>query len=233
MKLLLKTTGDCCMELPLPPPLFFLLSVYIFIFNKISLIFHLLFLYLTCSCPYLQNNIMVTAAPMYQRSLLLSIIRKRGRDKFHNRLCYRQIYILRVFLYRNPPFFSSPDPKGHVNYCQHLAFVVVVVRHKLFQKSSLKVLHQWKPNLVRIITRVSSFKTVSGDAVHQPTWPLLFKIEHMVKLQVLGNNSKTVNNIKNLTWGKNDQHSKIYLPCNLEINLIIHLGVIALFSSNL
>ena len=42
----------------------------------------------------------------------------------------------------------------------------------------------------------------------------------MVKLQVLGNNSKTVNNIKNLTWGKNDQHSKIYLPCNFEVNLI-------------
>jgi hypothetical protein len=40
---------------------------------------------------------------------------------------------------------------------------------------------------------------VSGDAVHQPTWPLLLKIEDMVKLQVLGNNSKTVNNIKNLT----------------------------------
>jgi hypothetical protein len=38
---------------------------------------------------------------------------------------------------------------------------------------------------------------VCGDAVHQPTWPLLLKIEHMVKLQVLGNNSKTVNNIKN------------------------------------
>jgi hypothetical protein len=38
---------------------------------------------------------------------------------------------------------------------------------------------------------------VPGDAVHQPTWPLLLKIEHMVKLQVLGNNSKTVNNIKN------------------------------------
>jgi hypothetical protein len=74
---------------------------------------------------------------------------------------------------------------------------------------------------------------VSGDAVHQPTWPLLLKIEHMVKLQVLGNNSKTVNNIKNLTWDKNDQHSKIYLPCNCEVNLITHLGVIALFSSNL
>jgi hypothetical protein len=53
----------------------------------------------------------------------------------------------------------------------------------------------------------------------------------MVKLQVLGNNSKTVNNIKHLTWSKNDQHSKIYLPCNFEVNLITHLGVIALFSS--
>ena len=129
--------------------------------------------------------------------------------------------------------FSSPDPKGQVSYCHQLASVVVV-RHKLFQKSSpLKVLDQWKPNLVRIITRVSSFIIVSGDAVHQPTWPLLLKIEHMVKLQVLGNNTKTINNIKNLTWGKNDQHSKIYIPCNFEVNLITHLGVIALFSSNL
>jgi hypothetical protein len=73
---------------------------------------------------------------------------------------------------------------------------------------------------------------VSDDAVHQPTWPLLLKIEHMVKLQVLGNNSKTVNNIKNLTRGKNDQHSKIYLPCYFEVNLITYLGVIVLFSSN-
>jgi hypothetical protein len=46
---------------------------------------------------------------------------------------------------------------------------------------------------------------VSGDAMHQSTWPLLLKIEHMVELQVFGNNSKTVNNIKNLTWAKNDQ----------------------------
>ena len=109
-----------------------------------------------------------------------------------------------------------------------------VVRRKLIKKSSpLKVLDQWKPNLVWIITRVSSSKIVSGDAVHQPTWPLLLKIEHMVKSQVLGNNSKTVNNIKNLTRDKNDQHIKIYLPCNFEVNLITHLGVIALFSSNL
>jgi hypothetical protein len=70
---------------------------------------------------------------------------------------------------------------------------------------------------------------VSGDAVHQPTWPLLLKLEHMVKLQVLGNNSKTVNNIKNLTRSKNDQHIKIYLPCNFEVNPIAHFGVISLF----
>jgi hypothetical protein len=55
----------------------------------------------------------------------------------------------------------------------------------------------------------------------------------MVKLQVLGNNSKTVNNIKNLSWDKNDHHRKIYLPCNFEVNLTTYLGVITLFSSNL
>jgi hypothetical protein len=30
----------------------------------------------------------------------------------------------------------------------------------------------------------------------------------------------------NLTLGKNNQHIKIYLPCNFEVNLITHLGVI-------
>ena len=54
------------------------------------------------------------------------------------------MYTIDVYLF----FFSSPDPKGHVSYCHHLASVVVV-RRKLFQKSSpLKVLDQWKPNLV-------------------------------------------------------------------------------------
>jgi hypothetical protein len=61
---------------------------------------------------------------------------------------------------------------------------------------------------------------VSGVAVHQPTWLLLSKIEHIVKLQVLDNNSKTVNYIKNLTCDKNDQHSKIYLPCSFEVMLV-------------
>ena len=138
-------------------------------------------------------------------------------------------------------YFKAPPFLAHLTQRVMWAILITwrpssssVVRRKLFQKSSpLKVLDQWKPNLVWIITRVSSFKIVSGDAVHQPTWPLLLKIEHMVKLQVFGNNSKTVSNIKNLTWGKNDQHIKIYLPCNFEVNLITHLGVIALFSSNL
>jgi hypothetical protein len=59
-----------------------------------------------------------------------------------------------------------------------------------------------------------------------------YNFENLMKKQVFGNNSKTVSNIKNLTCGKNDQHIKIYLPCNFEVNLITHLGVIALFSSN-
>jgi hypothetical protein len=51
---------------------------------------------------------------------------------------------------------------------------------------------------------------VSGDDVHQPTWPLLLKIEHMAKLQVLGNNSKTVNNIKNLTGYKRSAQQDLH-----------------------
>ena len=156
-------------------------------------------------------------------------------------LMYKNCYSYKIGTYQN---FSTVLTICYV-FLAHLTQRVMwaiaitwrpsfVVCRKLFQKSSpLKVQDQWKPNLVWIITRVSSFKIVSGDAVHQPTWPLLLKIEHMVKLQVLGNNSKTVNNIKNLTWGKNDQHVKIYLSCNFEVNLIAHLGVIALFSSNL
>ena len=31
---------------------------------------------------------------------------------------------------------------------------------------------------------------------------------------------------------KHVQHVTVYLPCNFEVNLITHLGVIALFSSN-
>jgi hypothetical protein len=61
-------------------------------------------------------------------------------------------------------------------------------------------------------------------------WPSGFRGEDFS--QFLGNNSKTVNKNRILTWDRNDQHSKIYLPCNFEVNLITRIGVIALFSSN-
>jgi hypothetical protein len=123
-------------------------------------------------------------------NLVGSIYRRSSLKIAHFVPIHYQTWLPQAILVSDWPIFSSPDPKGHVSYCHHLASVVL---RKLFQKSSpLKVLDQWKPNLVWIITRVSSFKIVSGDAVRQPTWPLLLKIEHMVKLQVLGNNSKTV-----------------------------------------
>ena len=112
------------------------------------------------------------------------------------------------------------SPKGQVSYCHYLASVIVA-RRKLFQKCSpLKVLDQWKPNW----SESSLGCLVSKLCPVMPCTNQL-KIEHMVKLQVLGNNSKTVNNIKNQTWGNNDQHSKIYLPCNFEVNLSTHLRV--------
>ena len=113
-------------------------------------------------------------------------------------------------------FFSSPE---RVRWAIAITWrpSSSSVCRKLFQKSSpLKVLEQWKPNLVWIITRVSSYKIVSGDTVHHPTWPLLLEIEHMVKLQVLGNNSKTVNNIKNLTWIKLISTSRSTYPAILK-----------------
>ena len=39
-----------------PPPSSFQLSLYIFIFNKMSLLFYLFFLYLSCSCPYIDTT---------------------------------------------------------------------------------------------------------------------------------------------------------------------------------
>jgi hypothetical protein len=39
--------------------------------------------------------------------------------------------------------------------------------------------------------------------------------------------TRSINKNRNLIWGKNDQHSKIYIPCNFEVHLITHLGVIA------
>ena len=69
----------------------------------------------------------------------------------------------------------------------------------MLKKSSLKLLGQMEPNLAGSIYVRSSIKLLHLVPFSQQTLPLLLKIEHMVKLNVFGNNSKTVNNIRNLT----------------------------------
>jgi hypothetical protein len=66
--------------------------------------------------------------------------------------------------------------------------------------SPLKLLGQMEPNLAGSIYRYvrSSMKLLHLVPFGQQTWPLLLKIEHMVKLHMFGYNSKTVYNIRNL-----------------------------------
>ena len=67
----------------------------------------------------------------------------------------------------------------------------------LFKKSSpLKLLGQIEPNLAGSIYVRSFIKLLHLFPFGQQTWPLLLRIEHIVKLHVFGNNSKTVNNIR-------------------------------------
>ena len=69
----------------------------------------------------------------------------------------------------------------------------------LKKSSPLKLLGQMEPNLAGSIYVRSSIKLLHLVPFGQQTRPLLLKIEHMVKLHVFGNNSKTVYNIRNLT----------------------------------
>ncbi len=102
----------------------------------------------------------------------------------------------------------------------------------LKKSSPLKLLGQMEPNLAGSIYVRSSIKLLHLVPFGQQTWPLLLKIEHMVKLHVFGNNSKTVNNIRNLTGIKMISTARSNYPEIFEDNLITYLGVIALFSSN-
>jgi hypothetical protein len=91
--------------------------------------------------------------------------------------------------------------------------------------SPLKLLGQVEPNLAGSIYVRSSIK-LHLVPFGQQTWPLLLKIEHMVKLHVFGNNSKTVNDIRNLTeqkWSAQQILKKIWLPI---------LELLPFFSSN-
>ena len=67
----------------------------------------------------------------------------------------------------------------------------------LKKSSPLKLLCKIKPNLAGSIYVRSSIKLLHLVPFGQQTWSLLLKIEHMVKLHVFGNNSKTIN-IRNL-----------------------------------
>jgi hypothetical protein len=58
---------------------------------------------------------------------------------------------------------------------------------------------QTTPDLVNKLHNCMRNQFLHLGPFGQQTWPLLLKIEHMVKLHVFGNNSKTVNNIRNLT----------------------------------
>jgi hypothetical protein len=69
----------------------------------------------------------------------------------------------------------------------------------LKKSSPLKLLGQMEPSLAESIYVRSSIKLLHLVPFGQQTWPLLLNIEHMVKLYVFGNNSKTINNIRNLT----------------------------------
>jgi hypothetical protein len=97
----------------------------------------------------------------------------------------------------------------------------------LKKSSPLKLLGQMEPNLAGSIYLRSSIKLHHLVRFGQQTWPLILKIEHIVKLHVFGNNSKTVNNIRNLTgykwsaqqdlttvkfWRKSDYLSWSYCP---------------------
>jgi hypothetical protein len=62
----------------------------------------------------------------------------------------------------------------------------------LKKSSPLKLLGQMEPNLAGSICARSSIKLLHLVPFSQQTWPLLQKIEHMVKLHVFGNNSKTL-----------------------------------------
>ena len=67
---------------------------------------------------------------------------------------------------------------------------IIVSDWLMLKKSSpLKLLGQMEPNLAGSIYVRSSIKLLHLVPFGQETWPLLLKIEHMVKLQVFGNNS--------------------------------------------
>ena len=103
----------------------------------------------------------------------------------------------------------------------------------MLKKSSLKLLGQMEPNLTGSIYVRSSIKLLHLVPFGQQTRPLLLKIEHMVKLHILGNNSKTFNNIRNLTGIKMISTARSNYPEILKKIWLPILELLPFISSNL
>jgi hypothetical protein len=70
---------------------------------------------------------------------------------------------------------------------------------KLKKNNEKRAITTMEPHLAGSIYVRSSIKLLHSVPFGQQTWPQLLKIEHMVKLHGFGNNSKTINDIRNLT----------------------------------
>jgi hypothetical protein len=68
--------------------------------------------------------------------------RKTAQKRGFSKLCVK----IKKHVIPTYSIFNSPDPKGHLSYCHHLASVVVV-RPKTFQSSSKEPLKQMEPNV--------------------------------------------------------------------------------------
>jgi hypothetical protein len=86
---------------------------------------------------------------------------------------------------------SSIKSLHFVPFCQKIwpPRAILVSDLLMLKKSSpLKLLGQMEPNLAGSIYVRSSIKLLHLVPFGEQTWPLLLKIEHMVKLQVFGYN---------------------------------------------
>ena len=115
---------------------------------------------------------------------------------------------LKLFFQMEPNLAGSIYVRSSIKFLHFVPFrqqiwpprAILVSDWLMLKKSSpLKLFFQMEPNLAGSIYVRSSIKLLHLVPFGQQTWPLLLKIEHMVKLHVFGNNSKTVNNIRNLT----------------------------------
>jgi uncharacterized protein (UPF0332 family) len=85
-------------------------------------------------------------------------------------------------------------------------------------------------------------KNVQHDKIYLPCNLEVNPISHFGVIALFSSNFQNFNTFRPLFQKLQEidvkfncrhvQHVKIYLPCNFEVNLITHFGVIALFSSN-